>query len=405
MQNNPANQWAGGPLQGLRVLELGQLIAGPFCGRVLADFGADVLKVEPPAGGDPLRTWRVVKDGTSIWWEAQSRNKRSVAIDLRRSEGQALARELIGQSDVVIENFRPGQLEQWGLDYAQLSQTHPGLIMLRISGYGQDGPYRDRPGFGVIGEAMGGLRYLTAEPGRIPVRVGVSIGDSLAALHGVIGILMALRHKELHGGRGQLVDVALYEAVFNMTESLLPEFSVEGLVREPSGSTLPGIAPTNAYRCADGLVLIAGNGDGIFRRLMRAIGREDLALAPSLQSNAGRVREVAMIDAAIGQWTADRTVEQALTALHAAAVPAGRIYSAADIAADPHYQARDMLLRAHAREGYPLTQTGIVPKLAHTPGALRHAAPRLGEHTGEVLGALGLSASQIAALREAGVVR
>jgi len=372
---------------------------------MLADFGAEVLKVEPPSGGDPLRTWRVVKDGNSIWWEAQSRNKRSVAIDLRQREGQALARDLIAQSDVVIENFRPGQLEQWGLDYARLSQTQPGLIMLRISGYGQDGPYRDRPGFGVIGEAMGGLRYLTGEPGRIPVRVGVSIGDSLAALHGVIGILMALREREVNGGRGQVVDVALYEAVFNTTESLLPEYSVAGLVREPSGSAMPGIAPTNAYRCTDGLVLIAGNGDGIFRRLMRAIGREDLAVAPALQDNAGRVHHVNQLDLAIGQWTGERSVAQVLETLNAAAVPAGRIFSAADIAADPHYRARDMLLAAHAREGYPLVQPGMVPKLSETPGQLRSKAPRLGEHTKAVLSGLGLDAARIAQLIEEGVIR
>jgi formyl-CoA transferase len=306
---------------------------------------------------------------------------------------------------VVIENFRPGQLEQWGLDYDQLSQMQPGLIMLRISGYGQDGPYRDRPGFGVIGEAMGGLRYLTGEPGRIPVRVGVSIGDSLAALHGVIGILMALREREVNGGRGQVVDVALYEAVFNTTESLLPEFSVEGLVREPSGSAMPGIAPTNAYRCSDGLVLIAGNGDGIFRRLMRAIGREDLAVAPALQNNAGRVRQVDQLDLAIGQWTGERSVTQVLETLNAAAVPAGRIFSAADIAADPHYRARNMLLAARAREGYPLVQPGMVPKLSETPGQLRSKAPRLGEHTKAVLSSLGLDAARIAQLIEEGVIR
>ncbi len=280
------------PLAGLRVLELGQLIAGPFCGRLLADFGADVLKVEAPEGGDPLRNWRVLKDGNSIWWEAQSRNKRSIAIDLRQAEGQALVRTLARDCDVLIENFRPGQLEQWGLAYERLSEEHPGLIMLRISGYGQTGPYKDRPGFGVIGEAMGGLRYLSGEPGQIPVRVGISIGDSLAALHGVIGIMMALREREVRGGKGQMIDVALYESVFNMMESLMPEHSVTGLVREPSGSSLPGIAPTNAYRCNNGLVLIAGNGDGIFRRLMTAIGREDLAQDPALQDNAGRVAQV-----------------------------------------------------------------------------------------------------------------
>jgi len=393
------------PLAGLRVLELGQLIAGPFCARVLADFGASVLKVEAPDGGDPLRNWRVLKDGNSIWWESQSRNKRSIAIDLRQSEGQALVRELVRDCDVLIENFRPGQLEQWGLSYERLSENHPGLIMLRISGYGQTGPYKDRPGFGVIGEAMGGLRYLSGEPGQIPVRVGVSIGDSLAALHGVIGIMMALREREVRGGKGQVIDVALYESVFNMMESLIPEFSVTGLVREPSGSALPGIAPTNAYRCNNGLVLIAGNGDGIFRRLMTAIGREDLAHDRALRDNAGRVAQVTRLDEAIASWTAERSVESVLDQLHEASVPAGRIYNAQDIAQDPHYQARDMLIRSTAREAYALTQPGIVPKLSETPGLLRHPAPRLGEHTRQALAEAGLSEERIAELLALGTIR
>ena len=393
------------PLVGLRVLELGQLIAGPFCARVLADFGASVLKIEAPDGGDPLRNWRVLKDGNSIWWESQSRNKRSIAIDLRQSEGQALVRELVRDCDVLIENFRPGQLEQWGLSYERLSENHPGLIMLRISGYGQTGPYKDRPGFGVIGEAMGGLRYLSGEPGQIPVRVGVSIGDSLAALHGVIGIMMALREREVRGGKGQVIDVALYESVFNMMESLIPEFSVTGLVREPSGSALPGIAPTNAYRCNNGLVLIAGNGDGIFRRLMTAIGREDLAHDRALQDNAGRVAQVTRLDEAIASWTAERSVESVLDQLHEASVPAGRIYNAQDIAQDPHYQARDMLIRSTAREAYALTQPGIVPKLSETPGLLRHPAPRLGEHTRQALAEAGLSEERIAELLALGTIR
>jgi len=393
------------PLAGLRVLELGQLIAGPFCARVLADFGAEVLKVEVPEGGDPLRNWRVLKDGNSIWWESQSRNKRSIAIDLKQAEGQALVRTLVRDCDVIIENFRPGQLEQWGLSYERLSEDHPGLIMLRISGYGQTGPYKDRPGFGVIGEAMGGLRYLSGEPGEIPVRVGVSIGDSLAALHGVIGIMMALREREVRGGKGQVIDVALYESVFNMMESLIPEYSVTGLVREPSGSALPGIAPTNAYRCNNGLVLIAGNGDGIFRRLMTAIGREDLAHDQALQDNAGRVAQVSRLDEAIAAWTAQRSVESVLTCLHEASVPAGKIYNAADIASDPHYLAREMLVGAKSRESYDLTQPGIVPKLSETPGKLRSAAPRLGEHTRQALAEAGLREALIAQLLASGTVR
>src|SRR4051812_30456317 len=301
-----------GPLAGLKVLELGQLIAGPFAAKTLADFGADVVKVEPPASGDPLRNWRLLKNGTSVWWQVQSRNKRSVALDLRQAEGQDVVRRLAAEADVLVENFRPGALEGWGLDPQALIAANPRLIVLRVSGYGQTGPYRDRPGFGVVGEAMGGLRHLTAEPGRVPVRVGVSIGDTLAALHGVIGILMAL-HERQRSGQGQVVDVALYEAVFNCMESLLPEYSAFGAVRGPGGSALPGIAPSNAYLCGDGgYALIAGNGDSIFKRLMAAIGRADLGQDPALADNAGRVTRVEEIDAAIGAWTKTRTVTEVL---------------------------------------------------------------------------------------------
>src|SRR5882762_9984794 len=323
---------ATGPLAGLRVVELGQLIAGPFAAKTLADFGADVVKIEPPQGGDPLRQWRLLHEDTSVWWQVQSRNKKSVALDLRQPEARDIVRRLIDECDVLIENFKPGVMEGWGLSYEELSRTNPGLIMLRISGYGQTGPYKDRPGFGVVAEAMGGLRHLTAEPGRVPVRVGVSIGDTLASLHGVIGILMALQHRhasvsaEAPKGLGQVIDVALYEAVFNCMESLLPEYSAFGAVREPAGSALPGIAPSNAYACADGCVLVAGNGDSIFKRLMNTIGRDDLASDPQLAGNAGRVARVEEIDAAIGGWTATCTVAVVLKALNAAAVPAGRIY-------------------------------------------------------------------------------
>ncbi|HRO60603.1 MAG TPA: CoA transferase [Burkholderiaceae bacterium] len=392
------------PLAGLRVIELGQLIAGPFCGRMLGDFGADVIKVEPPGTGDPLRHWRVLRNDTSLWWHVQSRNKRSVAIDLRHPEGQELVRQLASEADVLIENFRPGTMEQWGLDYASLSARNPGLIMLRISGYGQTGPYRDRPGFGVIGEAMGGLRHLTGQPGEIPVRVGVSLGDSLSALHGTIGVLMALYHRKVHGGPGQEIDVALYESVFNMMESLLPEYAASGVVRGPAGSALPGIAPSNAYRCSDGIVLIAGNGDTIFRRLMQCIGREDLAAQSDLQGNPGRVQRVAEIDAAIEQWTRPRSVAQVLEAMDAAKVPAGRIYTVADIASDPQYLARDMIVDSTAYDGESVTMPGFVPKLAATPGALRERAPRLGEHTDTVLADAGLDTERIAALRARRVI-
>lgn len=378
---------AGGPLAGLRVLELGQLIAGPFAAKTLADFGAEVIKVEPPDGGDPLRKWRLLKDGTSVWWQVQSRNKRSLALDLKNPAAQAVVRALAAEADVLVENFRPGALEGFGLAPDTLMAANPRLVVLRISGYGQTGPYRDKPGFGVVAEAMGGLRHLTAEPGRTPVRVGVSIGDTLAALHGVIGVLMAL-HERQTSGRGQVVDVALYEAVFNCMESLLPEYSAFGVVRQPAGSALPGIAPSNAYACADGHVLVAGNGDSIFKRLMKAFGRDDLAADPALADNTGRVRRVDEIDGAIGAWTASRTVTEVLAALDAAQVPAGRIYTVADIAADPHYAARGMLQALTLADGSTLTVPGIVPKLSRTPGAHRRNAPALGQDNDEILRAL-----------------
>jgi formyl-CoA transferase len=392
-------------LAGLKVIEMGQLIAGPFAGKTLGDFGADVIKIEAPGAGDPLRNWRLVKDGTSVWWQVQSRNKRSIALDLRSAEGQDIARRLIAQADVLIENFRPGTLEGWGMSYEELSRDNPGLIMLRISGYGQTGPYRDLPGFGAIGEAMGGLRHLTGEPGRVPVRCGISIGDTLAALHGTIGVLTALHHRQANGGRGQVIDVALHEAVFNVMESLIPEHSAFGAVRGPAGSALPGIAPSNAYRCADdAVVLIAGNGDSIFKRLMRTIGRADLAEDPALADNAGRVQRVAELDAAIEAWTLQRASDQVLAELAEASVPAGRVYTARDIAEDPHYRARDMILRQVTRDGHELDVPGIVPKLLGTPGRVRSSAPRLGDDTDAVLGEIGLGAEQIAALRASKVV-
>ena len=392
-------------LAGVRVIEMGQLIAGPFAGKTLGEFGADVVKIEPPGAGDPLRNWRLIKNGTSVWWQVQSRNKRSVAIDLRAPEGQQLARQLIAEADVLIENFRPGTLEGWGLSPDELHALNPGLVILRISGYGQTGPYRDLPGFGVIGEAMGGLRHLTAEPGRVPVRVGVSIGDTLAALHGVIGVMMALYHRKVNGGAGQVIDVALHEAVFNVMESLLPEYSAFGAVREAAGSALPGIAPSNAYACQDGWVLVAGNGDSIFKRLMTTIGRDDLGTAPDLADNAGRVARVAEIDAAIGAWTDGKTVQQVMDALGAARVPAGKVYTARDIAEDPHYRARDMILRQATRDGDTVEVPGIVPKLSATPGTVRASAPHVGDDTDSVLREMGLSSEQIAALRDKEIIQ
>ena len=392
-----------GPLSGLRVVELGQLIAGPFAAKTLADFGAEVIKIEPPGSGDPLRQWRLLKDGTSVWWQVQSRNKRSLAMDLKTPEAQDIVRQLARDADVLIENFRPGAMEAWGLGPDDLLALNPRLIMLRISGYGQTGPYRDKPGFGVVAEAMSGLRHLTAEPGRVPVRVGVSIGDTLASLHGVIGILMALHERE-RSHKGQVIDVALYEAVFNCMESLLPEYSAFGAVRQAAGSALPGIAPSNAYRCNDGYVLIAGNGDSIFKRLMHALGRDDLGLDPALKDNAGRVQRVQDIDAAIGAWTAERSVTQVLEVLDQAEVPAGRIYTVADIAADPHYQARGMIAQVQMSDGSPLAVPGIVPKLSRTPGNHRRNAPALGQDTVEVLCGMGLSMDQIQTLKDKGIV-
>jgi formyl-CoA transferase len=393
-----------GPLAGLKVVELGQLIAGPFAAKTLADFGADVVKIEPPGAGDPLRQWRLIRDSTSVWWQVQSRNKRSLALDLREPQAQDIVRRLAAEADVLIENFRPGAMEGWGLGPDALHARNPRLVMLRVSGFGQTGPYRDRPGFGVVAEAMGGLRHLTAEPGRVPVRVGVSIGDTLAALHGVIGILLALQERQ-RSGLGQVIDVALYEAVFNCMESLLPEYSAFGAVREPAGSALPGIAPSNAYRCADGgWTLIAGNGDSIFRRLMSTIGRDDLGNDPALAGNAGRVARVAEIDAAIGAWAAQRGVDEVLAALEAAAVPAGRIYTVADIAADPHYRARGMLDSVRLPDGAEIAVPGIVPKLSRTPGVHRRNAPALGQDTDAVLREIGLSEAQVAELRARGIV-
>jgi formyl-CoA transferase len=393
------------PLEGIRVLEMGQLIAGPFAAKMLAEFGADVIKIEPPVTGDPLRKWRLLHEGTSVWWAAQSRNKQSLTLDLRSPEGQDVARRLIAQSDVLVENFRPGTLEEWGLGWEALHELNPKLIMLRVSGYGQSGPYRDRPGFGVVAEAMGGLRHLSGEPGRTPVRVGVSIGDSLSALHGVIGILLALRHRDQHGGLGQMIDVALYESVFNMMESLLPEYSTFGAVRQPAGSSLPGIAPTNAYRCADGkYALIAGNGDSIFRRLMDVIERPDLGEDPALAHNDGRVRNVEALDAAIGEWSARHSLDHVLAALNEARIPSGMIYDIADIAHDPHYRARDMILDSQLPDGTPVKLPGIVPKLSATPGGVRSPAPALGAHTDAVLETVGIDAATRDAWRARGII-
>ena len=392
------------PLAGIRVLEMGALIAGPFCAKILAEFGADVVKLEPPGTGDPLRKWRYVENGTSLWWHVQSRNKRSVAVDLRTPDGQAIARALALRADILVENFRPGTLEGWNLAYESLAAANPGLVMVRISGYGQTGPYRERPGFGVIGEAVGGLRHVTGTPDRPPSRVGVSIGDTLSALYGVIGAMMALQSRQ-STGRGQVVDVALYEAVFSVMESMLPEFDRFGAVRERTGSILPGIAPTSAYRCADAsFVLIAANGDSIFQRLCRAIGRDDLASNPSLAHNDGRAARQQWLDEQIEQWTVRRSPDEVVAVMQTADVPASKIYTIRDIVADAQFAARRMIRDVRLHDGSRLAVPGVVPKLSQTPGGFDGGGPRLGEHTDAVLRDLGYDVDVIADLRRRRII-
>ncbi len=393
-------------LSGIRVLELGQLIAGPFAAKTLADFGAEIIKVESPKDGDPLRKWRMLHEGTSVWWQAQSRNKQSICIDLRVKEGQEIVKRLAKEADVLIENFRPGTMEKWGMGWEELHTLNPKLIMLRISGYGQDGPRRDEPGFAAIGEAVAGLRYLTGHPGDVPARAGLSLGDTIAGLHGALGILLALYQRDARGGQGQMIDVALYEAVFNLTESLLPEYHVFGAIRQPAGGALPGIAPSNAYPCKDGqYVLIAANGDSLFKRLMELIQRNDLGNDPDLARNDGRAKRANELDAAIGVWTKERTLDEVLAALQTIAVPAGRIYTAKDIAEDPHYRARGVIETVESADGLKVEMPGIIPKLSDNPGQVRYRAPTLGEHTDSVLKSLGFSAEQIKTLKEAGVLQ
>jgi formyl-CoA transferase len=401
------------PLEGLKVLEMGTLIAGPFCGRLLAEFGAEVIKIETPAnakgeGGDPLRKWRKLHDvdgeSTSLWWYAQARNKKSVTVNLREKEGQEIIRKLALEADIIVENFRPGTLEKWNLDYESLAKDNPKLIMVRLSGYGQTGPYKDRVGFGAIGESMGGMRYLTGYPDRAPVRVGISIGDSLAAMYGAMGALMAL-HQRGKTGRGQVVDVALYEAVFSMMESMLPEFGMNGFVRERSGASLPGIVPSNTYLCGDGqYVVIGANGDSIFKRMMLAIGRADLANDAALADNTGRTRRTEELDAAIGAWTGANTLAHVLETLDEADVPSGRIYSIADIVTDMQYQARGMIEKHKLGDNEEVWLPGIVPKLSETPGATKWLGPKLGAHTAEVLSAIGYDANAQAELKRRGII-
>ena len=398
-----------GPLAGVKVLELGTLIAGPFAARMLAEFGADVIKVEDPDGGDPLRRWRHLHQGTSLWWAVQARNKKSVALNLKDARACALARQLAVRADIVIENFRPGVLEKLGLGYGQLAEQNPATIMIRLSGYGQTGPMRERPGFGAIGEAMGGIRHVTGYADRPPVRIGLSIGDSIAALHAVVGALMALRHRDATGGagrgRGQMIDVALYESVFNMMESAVPEYDRFGVVRERTGTSLPGIVPSNTYTCQDGAaIVVGGNGDAIFKRLMAAVARPDLGDDPQLAHNDGRVPRAGEIDAAIQQWCSRHPIDRALAALEQAQVPASRIYSVADMFRDPQFAARAMIEEHVLGDGTPLKVPAIVPKLSETPGQTRWLGPALGQHTDEVLESIGVSRVQIDELRRNGAI-
>ena len=395
-----------GPLAGVKVLELGQLIAGPFATAFLAWFGAEVIKVEPPGTGDPLRTWRVVHKGTSLWWHLMARNKKCVTLNLRVQEGQKIARELARRVDVVIENFRPGTLEKWGLGYEELKKENPKLILARISGYGQTGPYAQRPGFAAVAEAFGGLRYVTGEPDRPPVRPNLSLGDSVAGLHAALGILMGLYHRDARGGSGQMIDVALYEAVLNLMEGMIPEYDKAGVKREREGMRLTGIVPSGTYPCADGAYIVIGaNGDSIFRRFMLAIGRQDMAEESRLATNEGRSKHIDEIDEAITAWTKGRKSLEALKILNEADVPSGPIFSAPEMLADPHYQARMVFDEVDLGGGDQVKLPRLAPRLSETPGEMRWIGPVLGEHNTEVYRDwLGYPAAELERLSKEGVI-
>ncbi len=393
-------------LSGIKVLELGQLMAGPFAGTLLAYFGADVIKIEPPGKGDAVRGWRAVEGDTSLWWYSLGRNKRSVTVNLKSEEGRQIVRRLAAEVDVLIENFRPGTLEKWGLGPEDLKASNPGLIVARISGYGQDGPYASRPGYASVCEGVGGLRYVNGFPGQPPVRQNLSLGDSLTGLHAAFGILLSLFHRDRQQVKsGQIVDVGIYEAVFNMMEAVVPEYDRLGMVRGPSGTTITGVVPTNTYPCRDDkYVIIGGNGDSIFRRLMTAAGRQDMADDPGLKDNAGRLEHQEVVDGAIADWTRTMTSSEVLTVLEEAGVPAGLIYSVADMVDDPHFQARGLFEEVDAG-GRPLKLPAIIPKLSKTPGRTEWAGPAVGEHTKEVLGeVLGLSDDEIDTLSGKGII-
>lgn len=395
-----------GPLTDLRVVEMGQLLAGPFCGQLLADFGAEVIKLESPGVGDPMRQWgREKAHGKSLWWPVVARGKKSVTCNLRSPEGQELARKILAEADVLVENFRPGTLERWGLGVEQLHELNPGLIVARVSGYGQSGPYSARAGFGSIGEAMGGIRYVTGDPNNVPSRAGISLGDSLAAVFATIGVLAALHHRE-KTGVGQVVDSAIYEAVLAMMESLLPEWAIGGYQRERTGSVLPNIAPSNVYPTkGDEMVLVAANQDSVFGRLATAMDRTDLITDPRYRDHASRGSNMDELDELIASWTADLGTDELLDLLHDAGVPAGRIYTARDMFADPHFAARDAIVKLAHPDFGEIPMHGVFPKLSETPGGVRHAGPALGEHNDDIYGGLlGVTAADQVALTERGVI-
>lgn len=399
MSNTTANR----PLSGIRVIEIGQLLAGPFTGCILGYFGAEVIKIEPPEGGDPIRGWRVVEDGTSLWWYSLGRNKKSVTLDLRQQQGRDIAHQLIDNADVVVENFRPGVMEKWGLGPKEFTQTNPRLVFARISGFGQTGPYADKAGYASVTEGLSGFRYVNGVPGEAPVRPNLSIGDTIAGIHTALGITMALleRHKS---GTGQVVDVALYEAMFNLMEAVVPEYDGAGVIREPSGSTVTGIVPTNTYQCADGkFVVIGGNGDSIFKRLMIAAGHADMAANPAMSNNEGRVKHEAEIDKALADWCLQHAAQFIINTLEEQKVPVGPIYNIEDMMADPHFQERGLFEQVEIN-GKPLKIPAIIPRLEKTPGKTEWPGPTLGSHTHEVLSALGLSETQLLDLKQHNII-
>lgn len=397
---------ASGPLKGVKVLELGSLIAGPFAGRLFGDFGAEVIKVEPPKIGDPLRKWRLLKDGTSLWWYVQSRNKKCITLDLKSKEGEEIIKKLVKEVDIIIENFKPGTLEKWNIGYEDLKKINPKIIMVRISGYGQYGPYSTKPGFGSIGEALGGIRYLSGYPDLPPVRTGISIGDSVAAIYAVMSAVMAIYNRDLNGGEGQYIDVALYEAIFSLMESLVPEYDQFKFIRERSGNTLPGIAPSNIYLCKDGkYVAIGANGDSIFQRLTKAMQRDDLAENEAFKSNDGRAKQMEYIDEQITQWTMTKNIDEVLETLDRFQIPSGAIYNVKDMFCDAHFKARDMIETVEVEGVGELKVPGIIPKFSKTPGSIKWSGRKLGANNKEIYkDLLGISEETLRDMETRGII-